>query len=229
MARPKGGYINPDTGKPALGVTTVIGMLDKPALVGWAGKTCCFAGWEAGRAGEGLPVWNKVLYGQRDDAAEAGTLTHNMIDAQLRGLPLPEIPATEVGLRAEQAYTNAMQFIDSLKSKVVPHERPLVCPEYNFGGTPDFEMHGDWIDVGDFKTSAGIYPEVVIQTAAYRHLITTVEGTPIRGAHCMRFARETGDFSYAYFPPDLLDVGWEIFKHLLAIHPLRAELKKRVK
>ena len=39
MARPKQGYHN-DAGHRVPGVTTVLGVLNKPALVGWAGKLC---------------------------------------------------------------------------------------------------------------------------------------------------------------------------------------------
>ena len=65
MARPKTGYADPN-GQRVPGVTTVIGILDKPALVGWAGKLCAEAGWWAAKNDEPVPHWREVCYGIRE-------------------------------------------------------------------------------------------------------------------------------------------------------------------
>ncbi len=61
-------------GKPLKGVTTVLGILAKPALIGWAYK----------QGIAGVP-----LYESRDKAADAGTLAHTYVENHLKGLPDP--------------------------------------------------------------------------------------------------------------------------------------------
>lgn len=230
MARPKSGYAL-KSGLPVPGATTPIGLLNKPALVGWSGKTCTQAAWTAGKAGAPLPKWTDILYGQRDRAAEAGTFCHELAELYVRGDPLPAVPDTEVGRKGWQAFENFVHWLDASALKILPHERPLVSEEFGFGGTPDAtaEMSSKPYLV-DYKTGAGgVYYEVVIQAAAYRQLLHEVEGVDVAGAHVIRFARDTGDFHHAYFAPDALDSGWDIFRHLLAIYQPVKDLEKRVK
>lgn len=230
MARPKGGYAAGD-GLPIPGATTPIGLLAKPALVGWAGKTCTEIAWKAGKAGQPLPKWTDILYGKRDDAASAGTLCHEAAEAYVHGLPLPTFPETDVGKKAWQAFENFVHWLDASALKITPHERPLVSEQYRYGGTPDAtaELSGKTY-LADYKTgSGGIYPEVVIQMGAYRQLLLEAEGIQIAGAHVIRFGRETPDFHHAYFAPDALDIGWDIFRHLLAMYQPLKDLEKRVR
>lgn len=228
MARPRFGYHI--DGEPVFGVTTICGMLNKPALVGWAGKLCTERAWRAGKAGDPLPKWTDILYGQRDDAASAGTLVHELFEAHLRKLPLPEVPETDVGRAALQGFENARNWLASSGMEIEPHERPLVSTQFRYGGTPDaLATDGRRLYLADWKTSAAIYAEMVIQMAAYRQLLREVEGTEVHGVHLVRFSRDHGDFAHHFFGGDLLDTGWEVFVRLLAISPLLKEIEKRVK
>lgn len=228
--RPKSGYALA-SGLPVPGATTPIGLLAKGGLVGWAGKTCTEFAWHAGKNGLPLPKWNDVLYGKRDDAANAGTLCHELAELYVRGDPLPPIPDTEVGRKGWQAFENFVHWLDASSLKISPHERPLVSEVYGYGGTPDATaaMSGRPYLV-DYKTGTGaVYHDVLIQMGAYRQLLSEVEGVDVAGAHVIRFARDTGDFHHAYFAPDAIDAGWEVFKHLLAIYQPLKDLEKRVR
>ena len=228
MARPRQGYSTAD-GRPVPGVTTILGLLGKPALVGWAGKTCTAAAWQLGRDGAPLPKWGDILYPSRDDAAAAGTLVHELFEAHLRHQPLPPIPDSAIGAAARQGYDNAVHWLETSSLGVEPYEKPLVSEMCRFGGTPDALMiHGDAFYLGDWKTG-GLYAEHVIQMAAYRQLLSEVEGVEVQGCHLVRFNREHGDFHHAYFALEALDQGWEVFRRLLEIKPLLDALEKRVK
>lgn len=230
MARPKIGYHAAD-GLPVVGTTTAMGLLAKPALVGWAGKTCTEAAWMMGKAGDPLPKWTDILYGKRDAAADAGTLCHELAEAYVHGVHLPEVPDTEIGQKAWQAFENFVHWLDASALTIVPHERPLVSEVYRYGGTPDAtaSMSGKAYLV-DYKTGSGaVYHDVVIQAGAYRQLIAEVENSALQGAHVIRFARDTGDFHHAFFASDALDAGWAIFQHLLAIYQPLKDLEKRVR
>ena len=228
MARPRQGYSDAE-GNRLPGVTTIIGILDKPALVGWAGKLCAEAGWKAAKAGEPVPMWRDVCYGVRDGAAAAGTEAHNLFERYLSGEDVKRDGASDGAWRA---YRNAREWVDGLaiEFSVWPHERPMVS-KLGFGGTPDalasrkgrrFPALADW------KTG-GVYPEQIMQLAAYRHLLKECEGIQVRGAHLVRFHREHGDFHHHHYANDALDIGWRAFKHLLAAYPVLKELKQRAK
>jgi hypothetical protein len=229
MGRPRQGY-NID-GEPIPGTTTICGMLNKPALVGWSGKLCTEAGWRAGKAGDPMPKWTDICYGTRDDAASAGTLVHELFDAYIRKAPLPAIPDTEIGKAAARGFDNAKNWLDSSSLLIEAYEKPLVSVRYRYGGTPDaLAMSGDSvIALCDWKTSAGVYAEMLIQMAAYRQLLVEAVGTVVKGVHLVRFSRDHGDFAHYYYGNDLLDVGWQVFEALLALYAPLKQLEKRVK
>lgn len=229
MARPRQGYFI--DGEPVPGVTTICGILNKPALVGWAGKLCTELAWRAGKAGEVLPKWTDVLYGTRDDAASAGTLVHELFDAFIRKHPLPAIPDTEIGRAAARGFDNAKRWLEGSALEIEAYEKPLVSLLYHYGGTPDaLAMGSDGvIALADWKTSAGVYAEMAIQMGAYRQLLREAADTKVQGVHLVRFSRDNGDFAHYYYGDDVLDMGWEVFRALLALNGPLKQLEKRVK
>lgn len=208
-------------------VTTIISLLDRPALIGWAGKLCIAAGWEAGKKSLPPPYWRNVCYSQRDNAAESGTQAHALFERALLGETVVRAEETD---QAWRAFQNAQEWREglSIKFEVWPHEKPLVSV-LGFGGTPDaIAKQGGSYALADWKTG-GIYPEQLIQLAAYRHLLKEVEGIEISGAHLVRFHREHGDFHHHHFADDALDIGWNCFEALLLLWPRLRELKQRAK
>lgn len=238
MARPKGGYTLKD-GTPIPGTTTITGLLNKPALVGWAAKTvhtravefgrrCFQAGCDGDLSCPGLEDWHEIVYGARDAAADAGTQAHDMFEQFLRNGVMPVRLAGDWSEEARQAYHNARHWLEASALQIEPFEQPLVSEYYEFGGTPDAlaKLGDDWY-LADWKTG-GVYAEHLLQMAAYRVLIFE-EGRYCKGAHLVRFSREHGDFSHHYWAADALDQAWEIFEHLLDIYRPMKELEKRVK
>ena len=228
MARPAKGYML-ESGERAVGVTTVLSMLNKPALIGWAGKLCAEAGWQAHRNGEPIPRWTDICYGTRDRAASDGTRAHDLFEQYLLGHDVKRSETDTDG--AWTAFENAKQWKEglSIKFEVWPHERPLIDERLKLGGTPDATgCDGDIVTLCDWKTG-GVYVEHICQLAAYRYLLWRCEHIAVSGAHLVRFHREHGDFHHHYFADDALDAGWKIFKHLLIAYPQLKELEKRVK
>lgn len=230
MARPKSGYHDKD-GKPIPGVTTVNGLLAKPALVGWAGKLCTEEAWKIGRELKPMPRWTEILYGTRDAAAEAGTLVHECFETHLRKQPRPELPDNDVGRAALQGFQNAVHWYEGSSLNIEPFEKPLVSETYKFGGTPDalavHQSHDEWF-LADWKTG-GLYADHAIQMGAYAQLLREVEGIHVKGCHLVRFHREHGDFAHHFLSEDALIQGWTIFCHLLAIRPDLTALEKRMR
>ncbi len=252
MARPRGGYANA-AGERIPGVTTVLGLLDKPALVGWAGKLCVeetskhYLGvlngmkdkledshtWSEVQDVIEMPVppcptWRDFCYGQRDKAAQDGTTAHDLFERFLNGEDVQRKTESDGAWRA---FENAREWKANLavEFEVWPHERPLISERLGFAGTPDaIARHDGRVMLADWKTG-GVYPEQVAQMAAYRHLLSEVEGISVEGCHLVRFHRDFGDFHHHHFAPDALDAGWELFQSLLRVWPALAALKARVK
>ena len=78
----------------------------------------------------------------------------------------------------------------------------------------------------DWKTSKGLYPDMLIQLAAYK--VGWEENYPdkplLGGFHLLRIDKESASFHHHHW--DRLPDAWEVFRHLLEIHKLQKVLKK---
>lgn len=145
-------------GQTVPGVTTVLGIIDKPALLKWA--------WECGMAGEDFRK-------ARDKAASIGTLAHWMVECHLRGLEpdTSEFPATDIG-KAENAALKFMGWWEGAGYRLLASELQLVHEVERYGGTLDIlavRKDGAVVLV-DIKTSRAIYGDYWRQVAAYGEL-----------------------------------------------------------
>ena len=220
MAHPKSGYKNSE-GKRVRGVTTVIGRFkDSGGLLYWA--------FEQGKAAERGEI--ERLYDKRDAAAESGTLAHSMVEAHINGkeFVIPDDMPAETIEEAQNAFKSYLSWASMTKLKIVEQEMPMVSEEYQFGGCPDAigKIKGELCLV-DWKTSNGVYPDYLIQLAAYKQLWE--ENNPDRsltgGFHLCRFAKSHGDFAHHYYPD--LSEAWEQFKLFLQAYEIDRGLKKR--
>jgi len=92
------------------------------------------------------------------------TLAHEMVEAHIKGEPLPE----NVTEAAQSAFNAYLAWESMTKLKVVEQETQLVSEVHQFGGCPDaiVEINGK-LAMCDWKTSNGVYPDYLIQLAAY--------------------------------------------------------------
>lgn len=216
MPHPKSGYKN-EAGKRVVGTTTVIGRFkDSGALLHWA-----FA---QGKLAEQGVINN--LYDKRDEAAENGTLAHDLFEAHINGNP-----TLEQGERSDAAWTayqNAVEWLEMSRIEILDQEMQLVSEKYQFGGCPDAlgrDPKGR-IVLLDWKTSNGVYQDYLIQLAAYGLLLKECEGVTVEGFHLVRFAKDHGDFAHHYWQ-DLSDAE-EMFIILRRAYEIDKILKKRV-
>lgn len=201
-------------GKRVPGVTTITGRFkDSGGLIHWS--------WQCGV--DGLD-YKKV----RDDAASAGTLAHTWIDDEIHGRVSSVGDDSEHAAKALEALSAFRDWAKQVQLTIVDTERPLVSEEHRFGGTYDAiaNVNGK-LTLLDWKTSNRIYPEYVIQLAAYRGLLRE-HGQAVDGACLLRVGKEFGDFHYHSFPEQVLDVGWKSFTRMRELYDLDATLKKVV-
>lgn len=207
-------------GKRVPGVTTILGLLNKPALVPWANKLGL----------EGIDVRKYV-----DDKADIGTLAHLMIMSDLTNSPyeVSEYSKKQID-QAENAVLSYFEWKKSKKVLPILVEEPLVSEVYGYGGTVDLLAEVDGVPtLIDFKTGKAIYPEMMYQVAAYdRLMVAQVDNedyASIPVPEQWRIIRVGRDEDEGFEDKPLPNIGleWEIFKNLLNIYKLQKEIKNR--
>jgi len=192
-------------------VTTILGILNKPALLDWA--------WQMGT--QGLDY--KAI---RDNAGDIGTLAHYLIICDLKG---EEPDTSEYSAQdIEKAETCLIKYWDWHKGhRVEPLmlETPLISEQYQFGGTIDFFGSVDGQPtLLDFKTGKAIYPEFFYQLAAYEQLLAEA-GQLIEVTRILRIGRNE-DEGFEERTIGKLDRQWQVFLNCLSIYNLQKEIRR---
>lgn len=159
-------------GERADGVTTLIGDgLAKPALINWAANTTANYAvdrWEeltALAVSERLERLKRARYDDLDRAARRGTEVHALAEKLVAG--------TEVNVPDELAghVESYVRFLDDFEPEPLLVEAVVASRKWRYAGTLDLvaRIRGEvWIL--DVKTTrSGIFPDVALQIAAYRH------------------------------------------------------------
>jgi len=199
------------------GVTTVIGTSlgwNKGALMHWS--------WNEGKEGRDYRK-------SQQDAADAGTLAHWMVERHIQHLPktIPPAADPETMRLACLSFDAFREWFDQSRIELVETEMHLISPEWRFGGTPDAvgRIKGN-LCLLDWKTSKGIYAEYLIQLAAYEHLWNANRDEHITGGiHTCRFDKTTGGFSHHWWPSEALRPAWRAFVALRDLYDLQREMK----
>jgi len=196
------------TGEQVPGVTTILGVLNKPALIAWANRMGL----------QGIDTQRYV-----DEAAAVGTLAHALIMDSLGGKPVrledftaDQLTRARYGVEVFKRWRKAHQFEPMLL------ETPLVSDQYRYGGTIDIvAMTERGPELIDLKTSSGIYEEHVVQVGAYWRLLAEA-GQEISGARILRIGRSEDETMDEKILSGVQVLNaWRIFEHTLAIYRLR--------
>lgn len=193
------------------GVTTVLGVLNKPALIKWANDL-------------GLQGIDSTKY--RDAAASIGTLVHAMVEAHLKGLELDVTDFTPNEI--QQAEVGFKKFIDwktSRNFEIIASEQSLVSEINRYGGTIDCVAKVDGkITLVDFKTGKGVYDEMFAQVSAYNELLKE-HGIHTEEIMILRIGRNDDEgFEVRTLQTSDIASYFNIFKSCLDIY----EVKKKV-
>lgn len=215
MPTQPGGYFLDDQRIPS--VSAVIAMMrDCDPLMWWA--------WNEGKAGRDFRDTSKR-------AADAGTLAHQAAYNATRGLPVEwpyETPGDVLTL-AHTAFQGFQAWREQTRLTVDRAELPLISKRYRFGGTFDASLIQGKRSMADYKTAKDLYPEHLVQVAAYGQLWNeNFPDDPITGGyHLLRFGKETGGFA-AHWWPDL-EVEWETFLTCRRLYDQKKLVKARLK
>ncbi len=193
------------------GVTTVLGVIHKPALVPWANNL-------------GLQGIKADAY--VDKLADVGTLAHAWIHSHLFCGRDPE-PDVLAGYTAEQislAQNSVLKFFEwekQHKVKALWGERPLVSERHQYGGTIDLWVAIDGTEgIVDIKTSKAIYDDHLYQVGGYA-LLAESNGYNPAWCRIIQVGRsEEEGFGTCYKPIEEMEPYKRVF--LLALDLYRA-------
>lgn len=198
------------------GVTTITGRFkESGGLLHWA--------WSQGM--EGIDYRRT-----RDDAGEAGTMAHSMIEAEIHGEPWTAPPHADhdIVAKAETSLTNFRRWAAQTGLRITATELPLIDEENRFGGTLDAigEVMGTLCLV-DWKTSNGVYPDYLVQVSAYVHLYELHHpGVQLDGVHLLRVDKEVAGFHHHHWGRSVTETGWEFFRLARQLYELDKALKR---
>jgi hypothetical protein len=194
-------------GKRVPGVTTVLGVINKPALLKWAN-------------GLGLQGIDSSTY--VDALANIGTLAHEMIQEYLGGPQWDRNAYTPTEIdTAENAVLSFFEWerVSGFKMETEAIELQLVSEKYLYGGTVDWvgTINGQkWLV--DIKTSKGLFPEHTYQVAAYHHMLIE-NGYQVDNVMLLRVGRsEDEGFDAHTIGGEKLAQAWEVFKDALKLY-----------
>ncbi len=203
------------------GVTTVLGILNKPALVPWANRM-------------GLKGIDTSKY--VDEAATIGSVAHYMIQCDVRGEEPDLSEFTDAQQERAQYGFNA--YLEWKREHTLGEPdiaemqmgMKLILPglkgEYGFGGTVDrIVMLDGKLTLLDMKTTSSLWPEHGYQVAAYFYM-ARYNGFDVQAARILRIGRtaEEGWDEQRLNGAQVLR-GWKIFQHCLAIHNLKKDAR----
>lgn len=204
------------------GATTILSNFTNPGgLVHWAFKN-----------GQKHPEW-RTPYDQSDDAKDAGTVAHAMVEAWIHG----EDPNSHLQLldnrrdvqdAAAKAFENFLEWWAGSGLRIQATELALVSETGGYGGTIDaiaLDAKGRLV-ILDWKTANSLYADHLTQVAAYGMLYEeTHPGVRVEGHHVCLFHKEHAQFGHHWFED--LSEGRQLFRLLAQAQPLKKALEKR--
>lgn len=192
-------------GKIIFGVTSITGVLDKPALMYWSANMGSEFANKALVVGMTIDELNKpaILEGiktafrqKSKEAADIGTAVHKYLEeylnAGINGDPLPKMPVNEHIRKAIEAF---LEWTKENKVKFIAAERKIYSKKHGYAGTLDAlgYVNGE-LCIIDFKTSSGIYPEMFIQTSAYAEAVNEEDKSKITTCYIVRVPKDGSEF-----------------------------------
>jgi hypothetical protein len=210
-------------------VTGILGIINKPALVNWA------AGCAADSIAESLSpgvsydelqlqaiieAGRKAHWQKKIDAGNIGTFLHQWIEHYIKG----ESPGMPVNENLKESVNKFLGWTEKHKVKFILSEQMVYSVKYKYAGTLDFVCTIDGkLYLGDTKTSSGIYPEMLVQTSAYR--FARHEEFPDENYHGQLILRigKDGEFEFAVMRDTA--IYQDMFRAFLAAQKLSSTME----
>jgi hypothetical protein len=198
-------------GKRVPGVTTITGVMAKPALIKWANDL-------------GLQGIDSTTY--VDELAEIGILAHRMVQDDLAGreTDFSSFSADQRDM-AENALISFYKWQEENTFEYIGDEVQVVSELHHVGGTLDLYgiLNGKHA-VLDIKTSRQIYSEHMTQVVAYAEMARE-NGYRVEDVRILRIGRDEGEgFDDLTVPNQALH--WKRFLACREIYELNKEIRR---
>lgn len=219
-------------GQRMTGVTTILGVINKPMLIQWAANMAIDyvvenASKEAKATHGFLMVDTQVIKDartahirKRDGRAREGTATHALVEKYVKhcienhGGEAQPITDYDNQLEAfvKWAVENKITFLES--------EKVMYHPDWFVGGTTDlvFLLDGKKY-IADIKTSKAVYYEAHVQMAAYRKMLEVMGEGDIHGSVVIHLPPEGSLQTYYHFD---FETNLAVFESALTIYRAKA-------
>ncbi len=185
------------------GVTRIIGILDKPALVQWAANMAS----EYFRDQLNMPgardieiICKEAKTAHRrlsKSATDTGKEVHAFAERALvdHRIKMPEEAQARKGAEAFLGWLHATEI------RPISVERMVFSKKHYYAGTCDYYGHiYGKLAVMDLKTSSGLYAEMLLQLAAYSIAISEETGEPINDGWVVRLDKKSGKCEPYHIP-----------------------------
>ena len=213
-------------------VTTITGILDKPALLQWASNCAVdfvrehlsemYDPTNAHKAEDILTQASKAYTVKRDTAADAGTQCHHAIQMYIAGMdPYPSLQCEE----AKNGFQAFLSWEEKNHVEWLESEVEVFSVEHGYAGRFDAiaRINGH-VYLIDFKTSKGVWDEQKWQVCAYRQAYNEglAEGQPsIENLAILHLNKETAEPTFVPVETNI-DRYTRLFNALVDVYYLLA-------
>lgn len=163
-------------GKPMMGVTTVLGIIAKPALIPWAVKmaTEYIKAKSSSTKGEDEITYHvtesilkasKSAHRKKKEAAgDIGSDVHEAIEEWIKNKTIPTFTDKRLGM-----FNKFVEWADENVGEFIESEKRLYSEKHWYAGTVDmiFKDKEGKLWIGDVKTSKAVYAEHFAQMGGY--------------------------------------------------------------
>lgn len=207
-------------------VTSALSCIAKPGLVYWSANVACqylinILNNNSSITPQDIEIAHKQHLAKKEEAATSGTMVHEWAEGYIKGAK-PTFPEDQEVMNGVSAF---LQWVDQHNVKFISSERFVYSLSRNYVGQMDAEAEIDGkLCVIDFKTSKGIYKEMLYQTAAYQKAAEEEGSRYTGGRWIVRFDKETGEFEAKQF--DDLESDYNAFLAALTLKKREEELKE---
>lgn len=237
-------YADPEGKHQYTGITSVLGVIAKPALIQWSANEAIKYIQANSENNDGmwyvrdevLDEARKAHTHKKEDAASHGTLTHSLVERYINecmdingGAPLSLEKFTE---KDKHEFAPIAKFIEWACLSVRRFnfsEKAMASTVHHIAGTSDFGFVGKdgHMYIGDFKTSSGVYGvDYFLQVAAYGLLAEENKLGAYTAGVIFRIGRDgKSDVHYRYEEAHKQDR--EYFLNALALYRAQATYKKQ--
>ena len=220
---------------PLHGVTSVLGIIAKPALIPWAvgvavdyidKKLQVMDMGGINIVGFSPEYWETVAKEaksahrkKKEKAGDWGSAVHLAVEEWIKDKKLPDLKDTQL-----QAFEHFKKWAEDNKVEFLESEKHVYSKDLVIGGIVDlvFMMDGKKY-IGDIKTSSGIYNEAFFQMGAYNLCLESMgEHKDVEGYIVINLKKDgTMDLKMAVD----MELNKNAFKHALGLYQIIQSLK----